>query len=679
MSSTPRIAHRPTGRDNTAPLRECDIDHTRLMLWSHIFGDELSDEPRFISLFSGRRDPDTGKIVKETTHTMHYAWPDKATNAAQWVEKETNDGRDVYHCAHLVTARKRKKENAAPVRCLWTELDTGDIPEHVPSPTAIIRSSERGQHVYWQLTRAIAPEQAEALNKRLALAIGSNADPSGVDLTQLLRPAGTRNFKYDNKPAVTLTMIDDALSYDPDDLDRVLPALPAATLLPQTNERGDEPPVRLPAARLDFYHGRRKAKDRSGQLYGIAKDLYDAGASLTTIAGALRNRDLALFPDDPKYANRDNADDLYLTTARNAAIEVEKEQAFAATIPTQNTPTPASAPDGMACVAELARIAELEQQLAAMTARAERSEQITATILQVLDNPSYTPQQAVAYIRMQADYNLLADHGRVDANGEVVLYLPRLSRERPVLDPETGETIPILNPETGEPITFVDRNTGEVKTKVKTVAAMSPSTISRALKEVAAISGAFVIGETTDPVSHRPRITMTPAHPETRRTMAAVASAQVYRDRRRGPGRGKPKDARIEHIEPCPDCGDHENIVIKAHAVCAGCLAPLGTLKDEIITAPFLSETEEGSPPTISPVEVVEASLLKRSQARDRFHEARAQHYEATDSIPIQVETLPPSSDCTRCRRPLLIADRHAGRTLHTYDCMPLMPAFGGD
>jgi len=674
-------AYHPNREDDTAQLRERERDFlaARIMLWTHIYGNEMCDEPRYISLFSGLRDPNTRKIVKETTHTMHYVWPDQATNVAEWVQKETNDGRDVYHCAHLVTSRKRTKETAAPVRCLWGELDAGDVPEHVPAPSAIVRSSQRGQHVYWQLTRAIEPEQAEALNKRLALAIGSNADPSGVDLTQLLRPPVTRNYKYDDTPIVTLTLIDDALSYDPDELDHILPALPVATLLPQTNEGGDEPPVRLSAAELDFFYGRRKVKDRSGQLYGIAKDLYDAGASLTTIAGALRNRDRALFPEDPKYANRDNADELYLTTARNAALEVEQEQALRGTIRAQGTPTSASAPDGMACVAELARIAELEQQLAAMTARAARSDQITATILQVLDNPSYTPQQAVAYIRMQADYNLLADQGRVDANGEVVLYLPKLSRERPVLDPETGEPIPITDPETGEPVTFVDRSTGEVRTKFKMVAAMSPSTISRALKEVATISGAFTIGERSDTDTGKTRMTMKPVHPETRRTMTTVATAQVYRDRRRGPGRGKPKDARIEHIEPCPGCGDHENIVIKAHAVCAGCLTPLGELKDEIITAPFLSETEDGSPTTLSPVGIVETSLLKRSDASEWFHDARSNHYSETDRTPIQVETLPLSADCDRCRRPLLIADRHAGRTLHTYDCMPLMPAFGGD
>jgi hypothetical protein len=457
----------------------------------------------------------------------------------------------------------------------------------------------------------------------------------------------------------------------------------AATLPPVAN---DEPPVRLSDAALAWWtgeqriHKRNDEVDRSETIWAIGMELAKANASPGTIAAALAERDTALGLN--WCTGRQDANVRYIETARRCVARMTSPSAT-------SQPTPTSAPDGMACVAEL------EQQLAAMTSRfeqIERSEQITATILQVLDNPSYTPQQAVAYIRAQSEYNVLAELGHVDADGEVVLYLPKLSRERPVLDPETGKPILVLDPETGEPVTTVDRSTGEIRTKVKTVAAMSPSTISRALKEVAAISGAFVIGEKRDPTTGRTRITMKPAYPETRRTMIAVATAQVYRDRRRGPGRGKPKDARLEHIELCADCGDQTDVVIRSEAICGSCETSLGRLPDERIQLPFLSETEDFTP--LSTTVVVEkATKLKRSQSRDRFHEARARHHGAPDRATIQVETVPQSDTCGLCRRSLRNAEERA-EGCHSYDCtgtddvtrpwsliasVPVKPTWGGN
>jgi hypothetical protein len=51
------------------------------------------------------------------------------------------------------------------------------------------------------------------------------ADVSGHDLTQLLRPPGTSNFKYADAPPVRILELNDE-SYDPSELDRLLPPIP---------------------------------------------------------------------------------------------------------------------------------------------------------------------------------------------------------------------------------------------------------------------------------------------------------------------------------------------------------------------------------------------------------------------------------------------------------------------
>ncbi len=62
------------------------------------------------------------------------------------------------------------------------------------------------------------------MNRRLALVMGG--DQSGWDLTQLLRPPGTHNHKYEDTPLIVLREMRDE-AYDPEDLDRLLP--PALT------------------------------------------------------------------------------------------------------------------------------------------------------------------------------------------------------------------------------------------------------------------------------------------------------------------------------------------------------------------------------------------------------------------------------------------------------------------
>lgn len=100
--------------------------------------------------------------------------------------------------AHLLTARRRTKANAAPVAALWADADAA-------------------------AESFLASRRAEEFNRWLLLAV--DADRSGWDLSQLLRPPGTRNRKYEGAPAVTLFELDDGTSYHPRELELALPAV----------------------------------------------------------------------------------------------------------------------------------------------------------------------------------------------------------------------------------------------------------------------------------------------------------------------------------------------------------------------------------------------------------------------------------------------------------------------
>lgn len=265
-----------------------------LRLWRHLFGGERGR----LHLFTGTRGGDGLEDVREA----HFNYPKAADAAAKWALEKSEEGREVYFCAHLLTAPKRIKENAAAVHALWGDLDGAAAPNGDLKPTAVVESSPGRFHAYWRLTDSIPPRDAEALNKRLGGEIG--ADPSGFDLTQLLRVPGTANRKYPEDPVVRLLELDGGRSYSPADLDARLPSpsveAPPPSEPSEAQHKGGEPPVRLGHGAMKLWLGEETKRkedgtiDRSATLLQLARALAWAGAPRGAIAAALRERDETL-------------------------------------------------------------------------------------------------------------------------------------------------------------------------------------------------------------------------------------------------------------------------------------------------------------------------------------------------------------------------------------------------
>lgn len=291
----------------------------------HVFLDVLWSQPtgkRFACVYSANRSGTklTGPISK------FFAWPQEADTIARFIREQDQAGREVYTCAHLLTAQRRLKENAAPIATLWADAEDADLSKG-PTPTLVVESSPGRTHAYWRLSDWIEPTRAEALNKRLALLIG--ADPSGYDLTQLLRPPDTHNHKFERAvegtpPAVRAVRWGSKRIYDPAELEAMLPTSPEPVET-QTPIDSSEPPVRLAGVALKRWLGEPKTLarftdrdgkvDRSKVLYTIGQDLARAGATCSAIVVALKVRDVAL--GFQKYSNR-CSDDAYLNIAKKA-------------------------------------------------------------------------------------------------------------------------------------------------------------------------------------------------------------------------------------------------------------------------------------------------------------------------------------------------------------------------
>jgi hypothetical protein len=189
-----------------------------LELWAHLFGEQRG----FIGGFSGLR-PAPGEKRLEETRSAYFSYPDEQRRASDWLRKEVTRERETYFCAHLLTARRRVKENAALLSALYVDGDGAKVPSALPAPTVIVQSSPGREQFYWRITEPVPPEFGERLNRRLAIAM--EADRSGWDLTLLLRPPDTPNFKYAGAPLVHSLELKDE-RHDPVELDRLLPPLP---------------------------------------------------------------------------------------------------------------------------------------------------------------------------------------------------------------------------------------------------------------------------------------------------------------------------------------------------------------------------------------------------------------------------------------------------------------------
>jgi len=188
--------------DSSTRQRELyDITNDALRLWRHVFG----DRPDLIELFSGYRRERSDKARLDMPAARHYHVGELA-DAWAWAAQQDSINRDVYFCCHQLLAPQRIKDNAASVLALWCDVDAANLNASPIQPTAIVESSPGRLQAFARLSRPIPPLVAEALNKRWALSFG--ADPSGFDLTQLLRVPGTHNYKYAAVPLVRLLHLD---------------------------------------------------------------------------------------------------------------------------------------------------------------------------------------------------------------------------------------------------------------------------------------------------------------------------------------------------------------------------------------------------------------------------------------------------------------------------------------
>lgn len=160
-----------------------------------------------------------------------FQWPSESEKLCAKIREESEKV-EVYFGPALYVEKSAQKKDVLGSTVLWAELD-GSVPNElgdIPEPSIRVQSSTVSghEHWYWKLDQMLSVPEIELTNRLLAIAL--NADISGWDATQVLRPPSTYNHKRNS--TVTLLSISESV-YPFGDFNGLpaAPALPKVTVL----------------------------------------------------------------------------------------------------------------------------------------------------------------------------------------------------------------------------------------------------------------------------------------------------------------------------------------------------------------------------------------------------------------------------------------------------------------
>ena len=141
-----------------------------------------------------------GKGPAARVRKFFLAWPQKREAVVRHVVKyAAMDSCEIFFSPALYSRMQATNEAVLGSHVAWADFD-GNFPEEWPTNVAPVphievqSSTARKRHVYWKLAEFTGPKDVEKINRALSYAL--NADTSGWDANQFLRPPYSVNRKY---------------------------------------------------------------------------------------------------------------------------------------------------------------------------------------------------------------------------------------------------------------------------------------------------------------------------------------------------------------------------------------------------------------------------------------------------------------------------------------------------
>ena len=155
----------------------------------------------------------TKNIKTDEWDKVMFEWPKHKSHIIKHTLAKSAEGKDVYVAPVLFTEARPIKDNVKGSNFIWVDFDgnapsqwtseTVAAPEDVPEPSLRVLSSTEGhEHTYWKLDE-FTTDIGFIENINRAFAYKLEADTSGWDAGQVLRPPHTTNYKH-NLPVVVI-------------------------------------------------------------------------------------------------------------------------------------------------------------------------------------------------------------------------------------------------------------------------------------------------------------------------------------------------------------------------------------------------------------------------------------------------------------------------------------------
>lgn len=136
--------------------------------------------------------------------TNFFSWPFSKRSLLDFIRTSSLES-DVYISPALYKDKQGKRESVKNIGSVWIEFDgKSEIDfKDIPKPDAIVQTSTSTHlHCYWFLKEPQSGEAVEEVNRRLTYYL--EADYSGTESNQVLRPPETFNYKTNPPKPVTL-------------------------------------------------------------------------------------------------------------------------------------------------------------------------------------------------------------------------------------------------------------------------------------------------------------------------------------------------------------------------------------------------------------------------------------------------------------------------------------------
>lgn len=168
----------------------------------------MDDLTNFLDFLYEKQEGYVYVATKDTLDTAQawnqnfYDWPSERQNVIDFIIAESAS-KDVFVAPALFKNRSAMKRDVKGTNVVWVEYDgQQEIDfQDLPKPDCIIQSStESHLHCYWKIPYLSDVGQIEAINRKLMYY--TEADFSGFDASQVLRPPVTHNWKHDGLPVI---------------------------------------------------------------------------------------------------------------------------------------------------------------------------------------------------------------------------------------------------------------------------------------------------------------------------------------------------------------------------------------------------------------------------------------------------------------------------------------------